>query len=174
MLFDITRLMDFAPTILPRSILHDNPISSLMTHRLASLNYICLFDVWDHKFDKLKRPLTCALLLWWMYSFWLQLFNLYCITFIESWASLFDKLLRALTSFDLSGNVAFDMEWLILHEPLSKYISKGYSLGVLLHLTRYKRFPLSSLFNFVFFCIYLWMSFIFVFFLSLESCPFCF
>ena len=89
-----------------------------MTHQLASLNYMCLFDVWAQQFDKLKRALTCALLLWWMCSFCLQLSNLYCVAFVESWASVFDKLLRALTSFDLSSNVSFDMEWLLLHKFL--------------------------------------------------------
>jgi len=39
------RLVDFAPTILPRPLIHDDILSSPMTHRLASLNYICLFDV---------------------------------------------------------------------------------------------------------------------------------
>jgi len=71
MLFDITRLVDLEPTILPRSFVPYDIVSRPMTHQLASLNYICMFDVWAHLFDKLKRALTCALLLWWMYSFWL-------------------------------------------------------------------------------------------------------
>jgi len=50
---------------------------------------------------------------------------------IESWSCLFDKLLYALMGFDLSGNVKFDMEWLMLHEPMSKHISRGYNLGVI-------------------------------------------
>jgi len=66
---------------------------------------------------------------------------------------MFDKLLCALTSFDLSSNVAFDMEWLMLHGPLFAQISGGFSLGVLQHLT-WMIVPFSSLtssFLFLFF-----------------------
>ena len=53
------RVVNFVPSISPRLIFHDNPISSPMTYQLASLNYICLFDVWDHTFEKLKPVLYC-------------------------------------------------------------------------------------------------------------------
>ena len=52
--------------------------------------------------------------------FYLQLSNFYCIYFTESCSCLFDKLLCALIGFDLSSNFQLDMEWLMLHEPLSK------------------------------------------------------
>ena len=61
--FGTQRLVDFAPTILPRPFIHDDLISRPMTNWLASLNYICLFDVWDHTFDKLKWALICAALI---------------------------------------------------------------------------------------------------------------
>ena len=67
MLLKITRLVDLGPNVLPRSILHDDIISRPMTHQLASLNYICMFDVWAHTFDKLKRALTSAALIRYMY-----------------------------------------------------------------------------------------------------------
>jgi len=38
---------------------------------------------------------------------------------------VFDKLLRALLGFDLSSDVPFDMEWLMLHRPLFEQISGG-------------------------------------------------
>jgi len=68
---------------------------------------------------------------------------------------VFDKLLRALMGFELSSTFQLDMEWLMLHRPLSKHISRGYSLGILLHLTWYKRSSLSLLFilfSFVYIC----------------------
>ena len=40
---------------------------------------------------------------------------------------MFDKMLRALISFDLRSAVSFDMEWLMLHMPLFEHISEGYS-----------------------------------------------
>ena len=109
-----------------------------------------------------------------MYCIWYQLLHVRCLNFIESLSSVFEKLLRALTSFDLSSNVAFDMEWLILHMPLFARISGGYSLGVIQHLTWYKRFFLSSLFHFVFFCIYLWCLLFFFSFLSFRVLSFSF
>jgi len=121
----LNRLVNFSRTILPRLIFHDNLISGPMTHQLASLNYICLFDVWDHTFDKLKRTLTCVALIRWMYFTWRQLSYFFCVDLIESWSSVFDKLLRTLTSFDLSSDVPFDMEWLMLHRPLFVQISGG-------------------------------------------------
>jgi len=36
--------------------------------------------------------------------------------------------------YDLSSYVLLVMDWLMLHEPLSKQILKGYSLGVILPL----------------------------------------
>ena len=60
-----------------------------------------------------------------MYSIWYQLSHVDGLNFIEGWSSVFDKLLRALASFDLSSDVAFDMEWLMLHRPLSEQISGG-------------------------------------------------
>ena len=68
---------------------------------------------------------------------------------------MFNKLLRALTSSDLSSVVSFDMEWLMLHGPLFARISRGYSIGVLLHLIWYKHFSLSHLFilfSFIYIC----------------------
>jgi len=66
---DTKRLVDSEPTVLPRLLIHDDPISRPMTHRLTSLSYIYVFDVWVHIFDKLKWAPTCALLPWWMYLF---------------------------------------------------------------------------------------------------------
>ena len=45
--FEIKRLVDFRPTILRGRLIHDDdPISRPMIDQLASLSYICLFDVW--------------------------------------------------------------------------------------------------------------------------------
>ena len=159
------RLVHFAPTILPRSILHDSPLSRPKTHQLASLNYVCLFDVWDHTFNKLEQALTYASLPWWMHSFWLQLYAFHCFYVIKSWSSVFDKLIRAPTSFDLSSTFQLNMEWLLLHKFLD--CQEGYSLGALLHLTRYKRSylsPLFILFSFVYICcLVLFLLFLFKF-----------
>jgi len=54
-----------------------------------------------------------------------QLSYFFCVDLIESWSSVFDKLLRALLGFDLSSDVPFDMEWLMLHRPLFEQISGG-------------------------------------------------
>jgi len=121
----LNRLVHFALTILPRLILHDNPISRPMTHLLADFKYVYLFPDWAQLFDKLKRTLTYAALIRWMYFTWHQLFYFFCIDLIESWSSVFDKLLRTLTSFDLGSDVPFDMEWLMLHRPLFAQISGG-------------------------------------------------
>ena len=121
-----------------------------MTHLLATFKYVFLFSYWVQQFDELKRAVTCTALLWWMHSIWYQLLHVHCLNFIKSWSSVFDKLLRTLTSFDLSSSVAFDMEWLMLHMPLFERISGAYSLGVILHLTWYTHFSLSSLFNLCF------------------------
>jgi len=62
--FDIKRLVEFGPIILPRLLIHNEKISRLMTHLLANFQYACLFDVWAQQFDKLKQALTCAVLTW--------------------------------------------------------------------------------------------------------------
>jgi len=115
-------LVDLGPSILPKLLIHDDHIFRPMTSTLATFTYVCLFPIWAQQFDKLKRALTCTALLWWMYSIWYQLLHLRCLNFIESWSFVFDKLLRALTSFDFGRNVAFDMEWLMLHGP---YLSEA-------------------------------------------------
>jgi len=102
---ELTGLVDLGPFALPRQFVHDDPISTMMTYMLANFEYVCLFSDWAHQFDKLKRALTCAVLLLWMYSMWYQLLHLRCLTFIESWSSMFDKLLRALLDFDLNNNL---------------------------------------------------------------------
>ena len=54
--FDIKRLVDFGPTILPRLlILDDNHICTPMTTLLDNTEYICLIPNWAQLFDKLKR-----------------------------------------------------------------------------------------------------------------------
>jgi len=73
---ELKGLVNLAPTILPRLLIHENHIFRPMTKLLAHYEYVCLFSNWAHTFENLKWTLTCALLLWWMYSFWLQLFNL--------------------------------------------------------------------------------------------------
>jgi len=102
-LFDITRLVNFAPTILPRLLVHDDIVSRPMTSIPAHFECVHFLFNWAQLFDKLKRALIGALLSWWMYSFWPQLIAFHCFYIIESFASLFDKLLCALTSFDLSS-----------------------------------------------------------------------
>jgi len=57
---ELKGLVDLGLTNLPILILYDNPISRPMSHQLASLNDIFLFDVWDRTFDRLKWALTCA------------------------------------------------------------------------------------------------------------------
>jgi len=111
--------VNFAPTILPRVPIHDKPIFTPMTHLLADLKYVHLFPDWAQLFDKLKWALTCAALIRWMYFTWRQLSYFFCVDLSESWPFVFDMLFRTLTSFDLSSDVTFGMEWLMLHEPLS-------------------------------------------------------
>jgi len=65
-LFNITRLVDSEPTILPRLFVPYDIFSRPMTHQLASLNYICLSDVWAHAFNKFQQALTFGLGTWWM------------------------------------------------------------------------------------------------------------
>jgi len=96
--------------------IHDNQISRPMTNLLANYEYICLTSNWKKLFDKLKRALTCAAMMLWMYSICHQRFHVQCLHFIDSCARLFDKLLRALMGFDLSNNVLLNMEWLMLHK----------------------------------------------------------
>ena len=110
--------MDSGPNVLPRLILHDDIIFRPMTHSLADFTYVFVFSDWAQLFDKLKRVLTCALLPWWMYFFWIQLFTFYCFYVVESWSSMFDKLLCGVTSLDLSSTFQLDMEWLMLYRPL--------------------------------------------------------
>ena len=109
MLFNITRIVDSELTILPRPFIPYDIVSRPMTHWLAGLNYICLFDVWAHAFDKFQWALTFASVTWWMYSFWLQCFNFCCVTFIEICSSMFNKMHRALIGFDLHSTASFDM-----------------------------------------------------------------
>ena len=127
--------MDLGPTTLSGQFILDDIDSKPMAHRLANLNYVCMFDVWAHTLDKLKRAFTCTLLAWWIYSFWFQLNTFYCCYVIESWFSVFDTMLRALIGFDLCSTVSFDVEQLMLRMPLFEHISEGCSLGVIQHLT---------------------------------------
>ena len=110
----LNRLVNFTPTTLPRLLVHDDIVSRPMTSILARFEYVHFHSDWAQLFDKLKRALTCALLARWMYSFWLQLTAFHCLYVIESLASLFDKLLRALMSFDLSSIFQLNVDWLML------------------------------------------------------------
>jgi len=94
---------------LPRPFIHDDILFRPMIYLLATFNYVYLFSDWAQQFNKLKRALTCAALLWWMYAIWYQLSQVHCLNFIESWSFVFDKLLHALLGFDVSSNVAFDI-----------------------------------------------------------------
>jgi len=117
--FEIRRLMDFRSTILARlPIPGGNHISKPMTTLLANTEYICLIPNCVQLFDKWKRALTCAALIWWIYFFWYLLLYFYCCNLVGSCSCQFHKLLQALMGFDLSGNVSFNMEWLMLHRPL--------------------------------------------------------
>ena len=69
---EIDKLVDFAPTVLPRPFINCDIVSRPMTHLLVNFKYIYLLDIWAQKFD-MKQVLTCASLAWCMYSFWLQL-----------------------------------------------------------------------------------------------------
>ena len=77
-LFDMTRLVSCAPTILLELLIHDDIVSRTMTSILARFEYIHFLSDWAQLFDKLKRTLTCALLAKWMHSFWLQLTIFHC------------------------------------------------------------------------------------------------
>lgn len=68
-LFDMTRLVNLAPTLLPRLFVHADTVSRPMTSILALSEYVHFLFDWVQLFDKLKRALTCALLARWMYSF---------------------------------------------------------------------------------------------------------
>ena len=81
---DLKGLMDLGSFDLPRPVIHDDYISRLMTHMLANFEYVCVFSDWAEQFDKLKRALTCAALLWWMHFIWLQLSYFFCVDLIES------------------------------------------------------------------------------------------
>ena len=71
---ELKGLVDLRLINLPRLLISDdNHISRPMINLLATFKYICLFDVWAQRFDKLKRALPSALLAWWMYSSWLRL-----------------------------------------------------------------------------------------------------
>ena len=61
----------------------------------------------------------------WMYFTGRQVSYFFYIDFIESWSSVFDKLLHDLLGFDVSSDVPFAMEWLMLYRPLSAQISGG-------------------------------------------------
>ena len=90
--------MNLAPILLPRLFVHDDIVSRPMTSILAHSEFVYFFSDWVQLFDKLKWAFTCALLTMWMYSVWFQLTTFYCFYAIDSWASLFDMLLCALTS----------------------------------------------------------------------------
>jgi len=100
---DLKGLVDLGPSYLPRPVIHDDYISRLMTHFLATFECVYLFPDWAQQFGILKRVLTCAALLWWIYSIWYQLSYVHCLNFIESWSSVLDKLLHALMGFELSA-----------------------------------------------------------------------
>ena len=61
-LFDIKRLVNFAPTILPRLLVHVDIIFMPMTSILVHSKYIHFLSNWAQLFDKLKQALTGALL----------------------------------------------------------------------------------------------------------------
>ena len=44
--FDIKRLVNLGPTILPRHLIHDDKVSRRMTHFLARYEYVYLFSDW--------------------------------------------------------------------------------------------------------------------------------
>jgi len=72
-LFHITRLVNFTPTILPILLVHVDIIYRPMTSILALSEYVHFLSDWAQLLDKLKQTLTGALLARWMYYFWLQL-----------------------------------------------------------------------------------------------------
>ena len=76
----LNRLVNFAPPIFPRLFVHDDIEISILAH----LEYVRFLSDWAQLFDKLKWAPTCALLPWWMYSFWLQLTAFPCFYVIES------------------------------------------------------------------------------------------
>jgi len=61
-LFDIKRLVNFAPIILPRLLVHVDIIFWLMTLILTRSKYVHFLFDWAKLFDKLKQALTGALL----------------------------------------------------------------------------------------------------------------
>ena len=63
-------LVDLGLTNLPSPFIYDHVLSRLMTHLLADFKYAHLFSDWAQLFDKLKRALTCATLIRWMYFTW--------------------------------------------------------------------------------------------------------
>ena len=106
-------------------VVHVDIVFKPVTSILAHSEYVYFHSDWGQLFGKLKWARTCALLAIWMYSFCFQLTTFHCFYVIESWASLFDKLPCALTSFDLSCILQLNMEWLMLQVPLAKWISRG-------------------------------------------------
>jgi len=67
---ELKELVDLELTNLPRPFIHDDILSRPMTHLLATFEYVYPFFDWAQQFDKLKRALTYAALLCWMYSIW--------------------------------------------------------------------------------------------------------
>ena len=63
------KLVNLAPTFLPRLFVHDDIVSRPMNPILARSEYVHFLSDWAQLFDKLMRGLTCALLGRWMYSF---------------------------------------------------------------------------------------------------------
>ena len=100
---ELKGLVDFEPFALPRQFVHADIVSRPMTSPLALCEYVNFIPEWAQLFDKLKRALTCAFLIRWIYSIWCQLSIFHSRYAIESWASEFDKLLRALMCFDLNS-----------------------------------------------------------------------
>lgn len=69
--------------------------------KLDGFEYVQIFPDWAIQFDKLKRASNCVALILWMYSIWFKLSFSYDDLLRESSSSVFDKLLRALTCFDV-------------------------------------------------------------------------
>jgi len=80
----LNRLVNLAPTILPKLSVHADIVSRPITSILAHSKYVHFVPDWAQLFDKLQRALTCALLAKWMYSFWLQLTAFHSFHVIES------------------------------------------------------------------------------------------
>ena len=65
----LNRLVNLAPPIFPRLLVHDDIVSRPMTSILACFEYVNFLSDWAQLFAKLNKALTCTLLARWMYSF---------------------------------------------------------------------------------------------------------